>query len=122
MFLFLGWRFFLKLLSCPLFPPPFQVLVSLPVHLSVRPLTLTSAYDPHTPHHMTSPLSILVCSPPSCTEFSAICLTASAHLVAAEPLHLVLQNVGFAEVSLHIVHRMALARLPPPWCLMGRTS
>ena len=39
-----------------------------------------------------------------------------------DPLHLALQNVGFADATLHTVHRMTLARLPPPWCLMGRKS
>ena len=109
--LFLGWRFFLRSLSCPLFPPPFQGPVCLPVHLSVRPLTLTSAYDPHTPHHMTSPLSILVCPPPSEIALSAIFFTTPAHLVAADPWHLVVQNVGLPNESLQMVHRMTLACL-----------
>ena len=40
---FFGWRFFLRELSCPRLPPPFHGPVCLPVHASVRPLTLRSA-------------------------------------------------------------------------------
>ena len=40
--LFLGWRFFLRELSCPRFPPPLHGPVCLPVHASVRPPTLKS--------------------------------------------------------------------------------
>jgi len=41
--LVLGCRFFLRSLSCPFFPPPFQGPVCLPSHFVVRPLTLRSA-------------------------------------------------------------------------------
>ena len=120
--LFLGWRFLRSELSCPRLPPPFHGPVCLPVHFSVRPLTFRSAYAPQMPHQMMSPLISLACPPPSCTPLSAICLIASAHFVVAEPLQLDLQKVGLVEVSLHTVHRMALARLPPHWLLTGRRS
>ena len=32
-----GWRLFLRSLSCPLLPPPFHGVVSLPAHASVSP-------------------------------------------------------------------------------------
>ena len=71
---------------------------------------------------MTVPLSILVCPPPSLTPLTVICLTASAHLATAEPLHLVLQKVGLADVILQRVHRIMVVRLPPSCCQTGRKS
>ncbi len=71
---------------------------------------------------MMLPLIILVCPPPSLTPLTVICLTASAHLVTAETLHLVLQNVGFADVTLQRVNRIMVVRLPPSCCQTGRRS
>ena len=49
---FLGWRFFLRSLRCPLLPPAFQGPVCFPVQASVSPPTLRSAYEPQVLHHI----------------------------------------------------------------------
>ena len=63
---------------------------------------------------MISPLIILACPPPSPALLSAICCAAFAHVMAAEPLHRVVQKRGFVEVCLQILHRCTSpAPLPP---------
>ena len=55
-------------------------------------------------HQITSPLIILVWPPPSVTPLLAIRFAASAHLVAADPLHLDMQNRGLEDDCLQTLH------------------
>ena len=64
-------------------------------------------------HQMTSPLSILVWPPPSVTPLLAIRLAASAHLVAADPLHLDMQNRGLEDDCLQTLHHSMSAFFLP---------
>ena len=58
-------------------------------------------------HQMTSPLIILACPPPSMTPLSAIRFAVWAHLVAADPLHIDMQNRGLEEDCLQTLRHSA---------------
>ena len=57
-------------------------------------------------HQITVPLIMRVWPPPPAASLSAMSLAALAHLAAADPLHRVVQKLGFADVALHRLHRM----------------